>query len=392
MKFSDGFWEQFNEKKVVCYGADATGMAFIYYAEKTGIKIAYFVDRSKEKQRIKMLGLDVKDPFDLMYENADDLKIVITAPVGRDAILRTLQGMGFILGKQIVDQYLIDRFGEDNSCIDAMLGLSRGENIIYKHKACRNLEDSKVIMISGGSTTDPCYLADVPSWTFYLQELLDRDNISAQIINIAEKGYTSAQELLSLIREGISEMPDIFISYSGYNDIATANDIKDGKHYEYTSRNIVLTFDKLLNNIRKEEKFPDIYMGKLDNKFGSQYIVNMRIMNAICKEFSCQFIGILQPSLLTIPRELMQSDFAKRVADDVSVQENRKRWMEVYRNYKEELKKYSYLYDFTNILNENDDVFEDVCHVNESGNRIIAQKVFELLKREQCFDTDDGIR
>ena len=41
--------------------------------------------------------------------------------------------------------------------------------------------------------------------------------------------------------------------------------------------------------------------------------------------------------------------------------------------------------DASIILNGHDDVFEDPCHVNEAGNKIIAENVFELLKQQKAL-------
>ena len=384
MNFSKGFWDQFKDKKVICYGADASGFAFLYSAEKAGVEISYFVDRNDEKQKLLIMGKEVKAPIELMYENFEEIKVVITAPGGRDSIIKTLTEMGFNYDKHIVTEYAENRLGPNLSQVDILLGTSRGDKILYEMKEKKSDNEITIVLV-GGSTTDPLY-AGINSWSFCLQEMIDNNSIAARVVNIAERGYTSSQELLVLLRDGLAVKPDVVISYSGWNDITPAMDIEKGKRYAYTSRNLYLTFKNLLENYHGEKPFCDVYYGKLEDNPFEQYITNMRLMHAVCVEFNCKFYGLLQPSLASIPIELLKCSFAKSVVKDPLMTDMREKWDVFYNKYLAENSIYSYLYDFTHILDEHDDVFEDSCHVSDAGNRIIAEKVFELLMEQKIFD------
>lgn len=382
MNFSEGFWDQFKDKKVVLYGADATGLAFLYWAGKAGVDIAYFVDRSDEKQKMLVMGKEVKAPIELMYENSEEIKIVITADP-QDVIIKTLTEMGFSCDKQIVTEFIEKRMGPVISQVDVLLGTSRGDKILYEMK--KKISNNEIIIVVvGGSTTDPLF-AGIHSWSYYLQEMIDNNGIVARVVNIAQCGYTSSQELLVLLRDGFAVKPDAVISYSGWNDVSPAVNIEKGMRYAYTSRNMYIAFENLLEHYRGEKPFCDVYYGKLEDGFLEQYIKNMRIMHAACAEFNCKFYGLLQPSLASIPVESLQSPFAKSAAIDPLMTDMKKRWDVFYNRYLVEKPAYSYLYDFTHILNGHDDVFEDTVHVNEDGNRIIAENVFELLMEQKVF-------
>ncbi len=383
MEFAESFWEQFTNKKVVCYGADASGLTFVYMAQKAGVDIAYFVDRNKEKYNLLLMGKKIKAPVELMYEDYDKLKIVITAPGMEDQIIRTLNELGFEQGKQIVDEYSVKMSALSESSVDAVLGTSRGDHILYEMKE-KSADNEILILITGGSTSDPM-LAGLHSWSYYLQKLIDENGICGRVINIAEAGYASGQELLSLIRDGLSVKPNVVISYSGWNDVTPAMDIEDGKRYPYTSRETVLAFKSLLDSYRKEKTFPDVYYGKLDGNPYERYITNMRLMHAICAEFGFAFYGFLQPSLASIPEKMLTSDFAKCVSRDALMVDMKRRWNIFYDRYRKDLFKYAYLFDLTGILNGHDDVFRDTCHVNEQGNEIIAKSIFESLCEQSIF-------
>lgn len=382
-KFADGFWDQFKDKKTVLYGAGWAGRALLYWAEKAGIDVAYFVDRDLQKHKMQIAGKDVKAPIELMYEDYEKIKIVIAGFAGKDSMIKTLTEMGFSCDKQIVITDFPEKYmGYDSNHVDALLGASRGDKTLYNMKEDYS-DDDIVIITVGGSTTDPL-MGGCDSWPFYLQEMIDNNKISARVVNIARSGYTSSQELLVLLREGIDIRPDIVVSYSGYNDCAA--EVEKGIMYAYTGQNLYLAFKKLLENYNGEKPFGDVYYGKIESDRFERYITNMRIMHAMCGEFNCKFYGVLQPTLLSIPVELLQSPFAKAVSDESYTTSLRESWHDFYNKYSESSSAYDYLYDFTHILNGHDDVFIDLCHVTEDGNRIIAENVFKLLMEQKAFE------
>lgn len=381
MKFSKEFWEQFKDKKVVLYGADYTGRSFLYLAHKVGIEVAYLVDGDNEKQKMVIMGKEVKAPIELMYENYEEIKIVITSH-GK-SIVKSLLDMGFSHEKQIVTEYIENRMDFESRKVDVFLGTSRGDKILYELKK-KNSDDETLIIVVGGSTTDPLY-AGIKSWSFYLQEMIDNKGIAARVVNLAERGYTSSQELLVLLRDGLALMPDVVISYSGWNDISPLFEIEGGKRYAYTSRYLYLAFEDLLRNYCGERSFDDVYYGELEDNPWERYITNMRLMHAMCNEFDCNFLGLLQPSLASIPDESLQNSFTKIFAAEPMAINVKKKWNDLYKKYLEMKSFYSYLHDFTHIFNGHDDVFDDLIHVNEDGNKIIAENVFKLLVEQKDF-------
>jgi hypothetical protein len=58
-----------------------------------------------------------------------------------------------------------------------------------------------------------------------LSKLLTADGYSGTIVNGGTGGYSSNQELIKLIRDGLEFKPDIVISYSGINDMGKYNEL-----------------------------------------------------------------------------------------------------------------------------------------------------------------------
>ena len=56
-----------------------------------------------------------------------------------------------------------------------------------------------------------------------------------------------------------------------------------------------------------------------------------------------------------------------------------------YKTIEEELEHYDWIADFTDIFADND-VYYDTCHVNEEGNRIISDKVYDLIESNLSED------
>src|SRR5262249_27994290 len=73
-----------------------------------------------------------------------------------------------------------------------------------------------IILTLGGSTTAGVQFPN--SWPEQLARMLKERNIPGTVINGAIGGYTSSQELLKLIRDGLEFQPNIVITLNGVND------------------------------------------------------------------------------------------------------------------------------------------------------------------------------
>lgn len=375
MDYFGDLFAKLKGRKIFFYGADATGIRLLHEAEKRNVNVQYVVDRDIRKQGSTILGKKILDPYDLMYESYSDASIVVTAPVGKQSIINTLLDMGFSLEKNIVLDY-VDKYNNLSLyCNDQLLGISRGKNTIVEMRPSVPFE--KVMLVLGGSTTDPNY-NNIKSWPYFLQEIFDNNSINVKVLNSGVIGYTSAQELLLLLRDGLSEKPDYLVDLSGYNDFAPALNVDDEGKYNFVSRNTYLNSEGLIKEyVKSGKKFSAMYYGeKTTNNIGV-FLNNQSYIKALCEFFKIQYWSFLQPNVFSIER--IPGSMASRLWDEPMTYPLIEEWRKFYDGYLKQKELFPYIIDFTGIISDADDVFEDYVHVTELGNRLIAKKIYEFL-------------
>lgn len=257
----------------------------------------------------------------------------------------------------------------DGDCPGAVVyGKDRGKN--YK------------IAILGGSTSDGI-LYPFKTWGEFLYE--DLREMGITIYNCGVSGYTSGQELLKLIRDVVPMKPDMILVYDGCNDLNV--DIKHPFSFAY----LKTVFDFARGHMEQDANIE--YTQKLCEGVKSesdrfdQYLCNIRNMHAIASEHNIRFFGFCQPVLsckkgiTDEEKNILLSMPGGRV--DFWVSDYFRGDLESGEDIPE------YLYDFTSIFDDVDNVYMDVCHVNEKGNRIIANRVKEIIYDTIVSDMDE---
>lgn len=234
------------------------------------------------------------------------------------------------------------------------------------------------IFITGGSTSDIALHKE--NWPNKLHEFFLKKKISAVIYVGAIGGYSSGQELLKLIRDGIALQPDIHISYSGANDgdvggyvTSYERDLYENMFqrgdYSFLLPSTVFLIKRILYSgnsylaIKKTEPIQAFDFWKQ----------NMELMKGIDEQNKCQFIGILQPVLGVGKYHYheQEDEFSYRVP--------------MYKDYFPKASKFikekdSSLYDLTNLFDTaKGKVFIDDCHISESYQWVVANHIFTLL-------------
>ena len=192
-----------------------------------------------------------------------------------------------------------------------------------------------------------------------------------------------------LIKEKlINYEPDMIISYTGVNDSGgysreiifdeviddgIQNELKFGSYPWYRTPFVINNLIKQ-NNLENNNDFSVLSTQDIQ-EFSESFRKNW--------SQSCQFLSdnqitsmiILQPSLIT---KNTLSNFEKTIEIDTEYRE------EIIDNYAKELElintQCNYTFDFRDIL---DDTYEttyyDNVHMNDLGNRIVAEKIFEKI-------------
>ncbi len=243
-------------------------------------------------------------------------------------------------------------------------------------------EDNYKIAILGGSTSDGI-LYPFRTWPEFLYEDLKQMGIT--VYNCGVSGYTSGQELIKFIRDVLPLRPDMLIVYDGCNDLNI--DVEHPFSFSYSK--IIFDFVKehMGENVNVEytKKVSEGVKTNLD-RF-DEYLCNIRNMHAIAIEHNIRFYGFCQPVLSCkqgkTPTEnnILLSMPSGRV--DFWVTEYFRKDMEIRKDIPD------YLYNFTGIFDNEDDVYLDICHVNEKGNRIIASKIKEVIYDAVLQDMDE---
>lgn len=355
-------------KRIILYGCGSAG-GFILGAFKSyEVEIAYLVDGDKLKQGQEFLGVMVKSPYDLLKEPDDDYIVVLTLSASNEAC-EMLKSLGIseehicVLGSGIECQKNTDLF-------DCFLGYSRMDDI-EGFKFFGDANAKMKILTLGGSTTDYS-VSGINSWPYYLQKEIDKNNISCQVINGGIGGYYSGQELLKLLRDGIYLKPDIVISYSGINDAY--------KKHRTEGHPLIASYLKrsLDNVLPKKNKLSYGFEKELD--IAEEWIMNTRMMRAICSELDIQFHSFLQPYANIGNYKLSEREeaFLNNYNSYFGVVEETKRFF--YEKVWEKLPEYPYMHDLTDIFSGMTGIYYDICHVSEEGNEIIAKEIYKRIQ------------
>lgn len=227
------------------------------------------------------------------------------------------------------------------------------------------------IAVLGASTTDGA-LYSFKSWPELLYEELDK---KITIYNGGVTGYVSGQELLKLIRDILILKPNMILVYDGGSDF-----------YADTQYPFAFSYSKTVYeyaNAHKEDNFireanNSVCFGiasEKDQLFN--WLSNIRSMYAIATERNIKFFSFFQPGLRnkkgkTVEEKSMllsMPDNLEYVLNEGASGKDLNRIPD----------KPDYIYDLSHIFDGENDVYMDMCHVWEKGNRIIAKEIKKII-------------
>lgn len=373
--------EAIGQKKIVIYGAGFHGAITLNIMDTLGKEVLFFLDQNHEKQINGFYGYEVKAPEDILYEDMSKIMVVIATGTNRD-VNEILTGLGLREGVEFFHCGTLRN--EPCNIIDPFLGYNRLADIDgFKNMGNYN-KNNKSIICLGGSTTDYS-LYGIKSWPEFLFKLLEEDGIHLNVLNGGVVGYTSSQELLKLIRDGLELAPSLVISYSGVNDLCN-NAPMIGNKYLYN------IWNQMENTIL--ENRPDYVMtaGSVSISYGTKtqldvaeyWYRNEILMCNICRGFDIPFLGILQPSIFTKGTE-KHSLYEERMFQMFSLREHAtKQSMKAKQLVNAGVEKN--IVDFTTLFNQCENVYVDISHVFEQGNKIIAEAIYKTIKEKKLLD------
>lgn len=283
--------------------------------------------------------------------------------------------------------------GRVQTYIDPQLGATynpkalEGTGLSYSHGFIIHGDASDgralVIVTLGGSTTEG--LAR-DAWPKRLQGLLAIHGIPAVVWNGGISGYGSGQELLKLLRDGVTLKPDIVISYDGVNEVRRytfADDLfTDPFLMRVIERAVHGAESRVLPNtvaflrrLLAGHGVEGIGRGvPLDATPAAGWHRNVRAMKAVADAFGIRYLDFLQPALgvgsYRPSRE--ELDAARRSPI-------RKDYDRFYPEARLIAKREDYIEDLTEVFAGRRGIYLDDCHVGSEGNLLVALAILDEL-------------
>lgn len=231
------------------------------------------------------------------------------------------------------------------------------------------------ILITGGSTSDMAFSRE--NWPIGLAGILRDSGVCAKLYVAAVGGYSSGQEVLKLLRDGLQVNPDIHISYSGANEAYSPS---------FVSQYEMKVFDRIMES-RSTILFPNLTylirrrLGMVSGlkvhhstpmDVATFWMDNMKTMHSLAEQRGYRFIGILQPVL---------------GVGKVDQPEEMDEWWDMIAEYRafyptamEHAAQQPYLLDMTAIFDTVEGpVYVDDCHLHPDMQPIVAHEMLKLI-------------
>ena len=364
-------------RKIAVYGTGTYAQNCCRILNLLDYEIDVFVESDEREEKVS--GRRVLSVYDLMYEQDSYYLYVCVTSEQYEAVVNELGQLGYQEGfdfrpawgrgwSQVFDPHL--------GYLPVTIESGKNYNGFVTFSA-KNRGKKCKILILGGSTSDP-YCIPVKSWCELLRDVCIHNGFNVEVITGGVMGYASAQELIKLIRDGLSIKPDIVISYSGTNDIFERGDYPFLNTYQL---GLCTEFDRADEGLMSSRG-----LKKEGTSAYQNWKINVCMMHAILKEFGIPFIAVYQPNLWNkkgvldaeekVYKVLHKSLLVDRAGYEKAV-ENAIAGRELIAIDEQEN---TWIKNLTALFDNVSGVYVDVAHCSLKGNAMIAEEVFYLIK------------
>ena len=272
-----------------CRGLEAIEMKHLL--RMLDVQIEYIVDDVQSE--CEQMGIVIKPVYDLLYEEEDQIKVIVTA--NKEKQCDILEKMGLRKGSQydFISAYNYEQ--KMRYIVDTTLGYNFVSNGNMDRPGIVELGESGgiTLVLIGGSTTDEM-LFPFRSWGYFLTDKLKQNGYKVKVLNGGCGGYRSSQELVKIIRDIIPIKPDIIVSYTGYNDSHMSLWDKE-KQYPFIHPYQKEVFEQVSENIAysgscSKLSSENYTMGISDERpRWYRFTDNIKMINSICNRFGIAY-------------------------------------------------------------------------------------------------------
>ena len=397
---TDYVLERCNKRKLYIYGIGYEAICLTRMLDTMNIRVTRYINDNSAGKTLN--SVNIIGTIDLVYEDPEEVFIIIADETESYGITREkLLNLGM---KEDVDFTYHSEIPGTNEpfYFDVTLSYSRIRQSIEGFELFGDIDnpDALAIVVLGGSTTES-QLFFVKGWVPFFAEYLNKKGIASKVYCGGVSGYTSTQELLKLQRDVIGLSPDIVISYSGVNDLYMFPSEEEKERWKkpFITKFQVQFINQVLEKLSRLDYSlptpdipewekggrPTVFYGLESAKTaGPFWVDNMRMMNALCKEFGITFFSFFQPFRFNgyyTSTPTQSIIHARRDPSCIPPSEGQRlysRSTEV-EEVRSSIRKYSYIKDLTELFELESDVYYDSVHVYEKGNKIIARRICEEI-------------
>lgn len=367
------------KREIIIYGSGRKEYKIAWILKYVDVSVKYYIDNIENERMMDQSK--IKPVWALLDENDDKIMVLVSELSTTN--VKVLEKMGLKVCENYNSWNCYRRAIPRKNVLDPNLGynfMKEKEHYQGFIEYDMKKDVKKSIVILGGSTTD-AWLYPYKSWPELLDEKLKEEGYQVKILNGGCLGYRSSQELVKLIRDVIPIKPDIVLSYSGVNDAAQNYNKLAYDQYPFLHPYQIDLFEEVSKKVKME------YLWLQRNNecnFGlspqwsrfNQFKNNIRIMNAICQEYGIYYHCFLQPALSTKIGEFTAEE--KELIINCEIEQE---YIDYINEFYEEAKNYSkiYLSNWSYLFHNHSEVYFDICHVYEKGNKIIADAIYNFL-------------
>lgn len=280
--------------------------------------------------------------------------------------------------------------------------------------------DALQVWVLGGSTTWGSGSPDAGTIPSQLAYLLNEEwGVDSRVRNIAGASYVSTQEVIALVRQlQLGNRPDVVIFYDGINDAGAAWSQPElpGAH-EYltrfrelgrrselgspfvqliresgTFRVTMFALRKLGVDLQASTEEPSLEGAQGRGEFALQVSVEAyRTADALAAAYGFDTLFLFQPVLGGGMKPLHEAEQSVlEAALQVPVIQ---RSLAVYEDYRRAVREYDgsgslAIHDLSDAFEVfTEPIYLDWAHITDQGNRIVAIRIFEILRAQLCEST-----